>query len=116
MRKPAISSLIFAAFLLLGALVCLLMGAVTSKAHSFYPWECCHDRDCWVMGAGEREPEPRFTREGWRLHDGALVPFSEARPSPDGRFHVCRYGGADKGSVIRPAGAPVCLWVPMGAS
>jgi hypothetical protein len=26
----------------------------SAKAHSFYPYECCHDQDCWPMGKGER--------------------------------------------------------------
>lgn len=106
-------------FALIVAFVLALFGLVMSghaRAHSFYPYECCHDQDCWMMGAGQREPDPEFTRDGWRLSDGTLVPFQAARPSPDGRFHVCRQGGAASGAVIRPSGAPVCLWVPQGAS
>ena len=105
-------------FLLVAAAVWL---APQARAHSFYPWECCHDQDCWPMGlkadgSPEREPEPAFTPAGWRLHDGTLVPHNATRPSPDGRFHVCRRGGQAEGEVIRPPNAVPCLWVPMGAS
>lgn len=85
-----------------------------ARAHEWYPPECCSDRDCWIAGVGGAEPEPRSTPSGWVLHDGTLVPYHEARPSPDGRFHVCRHGGSVQGAVIR-AGR-VCLWAPQGAS
>lgn len=116
MRKRAISPAMMLAFVLIGVIALAIAGLARAHAHSFYPHECCHDRDCWMMGAGQREPDPEFTRDGWKLADGTLVPFHAARPSPDGRFHVCRQGGAASGAVIRPSGAPVCLWVPQGAS
>lgn len=106
----------FIMIVLAATIAVLAASVISARAHSFYPWECCHDQDCWATGAKEREPDPQFTREGWLLSDGTLVPFRETRPSPGGRFHVCRYGGAASGAVIRPAGAPVCLWVPQGAS
>lgn len=92
----------------------LMFAARPVRAHSFYPHECCHDRDCWPMGdaADAREPEPVASPQGWRLHDGEVVPYAAARPSPDGRFHVCRQGGAAQGPVIRPAARPPCLFVP----
>lgn len=98
-------------------LVCLI-GAKMAAAHSFYPWECCSDQDCWPMGdaADAREPEPSVTPSGWRLADGEIVAYAAARSSPDGRFHVCRKGGRADGAAIRPPGKAVCLWVPMGAS
>ncbi|MGL5447461.1 MAG: hypothetical protein ACRDBL_09145 [Rhabdaerophilum sp.] len=101
-------------FVLIIALALALFGLVSAgraKAHSFYPYECCHDQDCWPMGRGEREPDPVLTPQGWRLFDGEIVAFADTRPSPDGRFHVCRKGGAAEGAVIRASGKP-CLWVP----
>jgi hypothetical protein len=96
------------------ALILLASFTVRALSHSFYPWECCHDQDCWPMGAGAdaKEPEPVVTPAGWRLHDGAVVAFAATRPSPDGRFYVCRQQGASTGAVIRPEGRPVCLFVP----
>jgi hypothetical protein len=105
---------------LLAAIIILALGLSMQGAlsHSFYPWECCHDQDCWPTGADAagliREPDPIFTRGGWRLHDGTIIPFNQTRPSPDERFHVCRYGGAASGAVIRPAEKMPCLWVPQG--
>lgn len=92
------------------AVIAVASCAAPARAHSFYPYECCSDQDCWPMGKGEREPDPVLTPQGWRLHDGEIVAFAETRPSPDGRFHVCRRGGAAEGAVIRP-GRP-CLWAP----
>lgn len=100
------------------ALLIYVAGSVyAARAHSFYPWECCSDQDCWPMGvdADAKEPEPRAGPAGWILTDGAIVPYREARPSPDGRFHVCRRGGRPDGEVIRPSAKPQCLYVPQPA-
>ncbi|MDP3408207.1 hypothetical protein [Bosea sp. (in: a-proteobacteria)] len=85
-----------------------------ARAHEFYPWECCSDRDCWPTGTGRdaREPDPVAGPGGWRLSDGTIVPYAAARPSPDGRFHVCRSGGSLSGALIVPGGRPPCIWVP----
>lgn len=94
----------------------LVAAQKAALAHSFYPWACCSDQDCWPTGPGEREPDPVFTPRGWRLSDGVIVPFNRARPSPDGRFHVCRRGGNISGALIAPPSEPPCLWVPMGGA
>lgn len=100
--------------LVLAAAALLSAWLSPARAHSFYPYECCSDRDCWPMGAtpDAREPDPVAVSGGWRLFDGAIVPYAVVRPSPDGRFHVCRSGGALDGALITPAGRPACLWVP----
>jgi hypothetical protein len=110
--------LLSARFWLLVILLAALCWLTPAQAHSFYPYECCHDRDCWPMGldADAREPEPVETATGWRLHDGIVIPFSETRPSPDGRFHVCRGGGWLEGPVIAPSGRKPCLWAPAPSS
>lgn len=110
--------LMSARFWLIVIVLAALWWWAPARAHSFYPWECCHDRDCWPMGldADAREPEPVETAAGWRLHDGVVIPFSETRPSPDGRFHVCRGGGRLEGPVIAPSGRKPCLWAPAPSS
>jgi hypothetical protein len=104
-------------------LVVLMSLALVSKAsaHSFYPWECCSSQDCWPMGSDTDalEPEPVPTGGGWKLFDGTIIPYEHARPSPDGRFHVCRRNAARNGQVIVPNTArnqpakPPCLWAPV---
>lgn len=115
MRKDFIPELVLG--YLLTTLIALIafwaIGPV--RAHEWYPLECCSDRDCWIAGLGGAEPEPRASPAGWVLSDGTLIPYHEARPSPDGQFHVCRHGGNTRGAVIRAHDRP-CLWVPMGAS
>ncbi|TCR69679.1 hypothetical protein [Bosea sp. BK604] len=92
------------------ALLSLVSGAA---AHSWYPYDCCSDRDCWPMGvdADAREPDPRIVPGGYLTHDGIFVAERDTRPSRDGRFHVCRRGGAAAGSVISTSQG-VCLFVP----
>lgn len=93
------------------ALLALVEGAA---AHGWYPYDCCSDRDCWPMGedADAREPDPQIVPGGYLLRDGTFVPESATRPSRDGRFHICRGAGELSGALIRPAGRPVCLFVP----
>lgn len=96
------------------ALPLIIAGVASALAHSWYPQDCGSDRDCWPTGieADAREPDPIATPAGWRLHDGTVVPFNRARPSPDGRFHVCRQLGSTTGAIIRPPQQPPCLWAP----
>jgi hypothetical protein len=72
----------------------------TAPAHSWYPIECCSERDCAPFDARDVEegaagflPKP----------SGELVSRAAARPSRDERFHVCR---------SRASGALLCLFVP----
>lgn len=100
------------------AVAVLALLASGAMGHSFYPWECCSSTDCWPMGtdADAKEPEPQIVPGGYRLRDGRFIPQASTRPSPDGRFHVCRQAGALTGALITPADKPVCLWVPVPGS
>jgi hypothetical protein len=87
-------------------------GAMThALAHSWYPWECCSDRDCFPVEARDVRGVPG----GWMLQDGTFIAFREARPSPDQNFHVCRREDG-KGALIRLHEKPACFWAPVGAS
>ena len=106
------------------AIVCFLalFGAVLfmagrAWAHDWYPISCCNLLDCYPMGdsAISIEQEPRVTPNGFVLHDGTIIAFRDVRPSPDGRYHVCRYGGSKAASMITAGGKP-CFWAPVGAS
>lgn len=122
--KPVLAAYIVIAglfgLLLLSWAAISIIAALSSpaRAHSFYPWECCSSQDCWPMGtdADAREPDPVATPSGWRLHDGTVVPYAAARPSPDGRFRVCRRGGSLAGEMITPQQKPPCLWAPVQGS
>jgi len=67
-------------------------------AHSWYPPACCSERDCAPLAA-ERV---RAGAAGWELPGGVVVPYGQAKASPDGRFHWCR----------RPSGALICFFAP----
>ena len=78
------------AHVLLAALALLaLSGQVdTAQAHSWYPSECCHDRDCAEVIALTRLADGRVRIE--TAIGFATVPAGFAtRPSPDGRPHAC---------------------------
>lgn len=82
-----------------------------AMAHSWYPFECCSDRDCFPMPVSD----VRITPAGYTLADGTEIDYAEARPSPDGRYHICRRQDG-KGPIIRMHKKPACFWAPMGAS
>lgn len=121
-RGPVLTIFIGLAAVLSVMLVIAVAGVLLSawspaRAHSFYPWECCSSQDCWPMGrdADAREPDPLPTASGWLLQDGSFVPYAATRPSPDGRFHVCRRGAQRSGEIITPYTQPPCLWAPVPA-
>lgn len=89
-------------------------GAKPVLAHSWYDYACCSDRDCWPMGqdSDAREPDPRIVPGGYLTFDGIFVAERDTRPSRDGRFHICRQGGARDGKIVTPSSAKPCLYVP----
>lgn len=85
----------------------LAMMAVASpaRAHSWYPHECCADHDCMPADAiySDRQGERIVVVGKMRVRIPAN--FS-ARPSPDGRVHVC-YVQGESGFPL-----PRCLFLP----
>lgn len=110
---------ILASFTFVVALFAILFVFSTgARAHSWYPYDCCSDRDCWPMGVDgdAREPDPSIVPGGYRTHDGVFVAERDTRSSRDGRFHICRAGGTLSGMPIAPSGKPFCLFVPSRGS
>lgn len=71
--------------------------AAVILAHSWYPYECCSDRDCHPVKSVKEVPN------GYQA-EGIFFPKSLAKPSQDGDFHVC-YNPATK--------KPLCIFIPM---
>ena len=82
-----------------------LLSSASAKAHSWYPLSCCSEKDCRALIEAEGEIVSE-TAEGWRLWDGRLVKRGTAKPSPDGKFHLCE---ARSRSIL-------CFFVPPGSS
>ena len=82
----------------------LAAGAPQTRAHSWYPHDCCSDRDCWPMGvdADAREPDPAIVPGGYRLRDGSFIAERDTRPSKD---------GVPDATVISTSKG-ICLFVP----
>ncbi|MCA0404979.1 MAG: hypothetical protein LCH39_02360 [Proteobacteria bacterium] len=89
----------------------LLISTGAALAHSWYPFECCSDKDCFPMPISDVRVSPA----GYTLHDGTLIEYHEARPSPDDRYHICRRNDG-AGPIIRLHKKPACFWAPIGAS
>lgn len=92
-------------------LAVLLVFTSTALAHSWYPYECCSEKDCFPVPIRD----VRVVPGGWNLSDGTHVKHDEARPSPDGQFHVCR-SQEGKGALIRMYSKPACFWAPVVSS
>jgi hypothetical protein len=100
------------AFVSLAMIGVAVAGIDVANGHSFYPWECCHDQDCYPIPVEDVKATP----QGWFIaKERVTIPYESARPSPDGRFHICR-SDLGKGSLITPKDKPPCFWAPEGAS
>lgn len=82
--------------------------------HSWYPYECCSEKDCEPMTATDLKRND----EGWILPNGQVVPFDNARVSPDHAFHWCRHAYEDPMRPIineyKDGKAIPCFWAPTG--
>jgi hypothetical protein len=95
-----------------GLVAAFLMASFPALGHSFYPYECCSDVDCYPIAVEDVKATPK----GWFItKERITIPYESARPSPDGRFHICR-NELGKGTLITPSGQPPCFWAPEGAS
>lgn len=70
--------------------------AAVILAHSWYPYECCSDRDCHKV-TDAREVQGGYTAEG------IFFPKALVKPSRDGDFHACYHPTTKK---------PICFFVP----
>jgi hypothetical protein len=87
------------------ALTLIGVPSLPSAAHDWYPTACCSEQDCraLVEAMGETVLDGAGRFELW---DGRTVDRERARPSPDGRFHLCE----------TTAGRILCFFAPPGAS
>lgn len=103
--RPYLSaSLVIVAFLM------LVLSCTKALSHSWYPWECCHELDCYVVAVKDVKP----TNGGWIVEGNTFVSYKEARVSPDGQYHICRKENGKGALISTEKGA--CFWAPMGAS
>jgi hypothetical protein len=84
--------------------------ALEATAHSWYPRECCSNRDCMLAdGIISDVRGDRVVLVGTRR---IWIPSGfAARPSPDGRIHICFRvvaGELDNSTFTMP----ICLFVP----
>lgn len=68
----------------LGLFAGLLIGLAEARGHSWYPTECCSDKDCRPVHAREiGQDGDSYTWQNLR------IPKTLSRPSPDEHYHVC---------------------------
>ncbi|MBF9235168.1 hypothetical protein [Microvirga alba] len=85
--------------------VTFFLSASLAMAHSWYPAECCSDRDCRELAEDKGETVDE-TPDGWQLWDGRVIERGIAKLSPDKKFHLCE---TESKTIL-------CFFVPPGAS
>lgn len=90
--------------LFLAAAILMALIPVAAFSHSWYPWECCSNQDCWPTEG------VTATAAGWLIHtSGEVIPYDDSRirttPPEASGFHVCHVGADPKARVL-------CLFVP----
>lgn len=78
-------------------------------SHSWYPMECCSEKDCEIIEDGKVIDMP----EGYLFPNGQTVPHNMVRRSPDGKYHWCLLSGT--GSIIKSEDK-YCVFIPFGDS
>lgn len=105
---------VFSLLIALAVWVAFMFAAKPSLAHGPAEWIqrggyknaagelCCGERDCFELA----DRDVRVTAAGYFIASiKETVPFSEATPSPDGRYWRCQWGGSRK-----------CFFAPPGAT
>lgn len=83
---------------------------IIGHAHSWYPYECCSDKDCYPV----KTDKVKVVKGGWEI-DGFFYRHDEVRESPDEFYHICRLNDGG-GPVIVPDKQKPCVWVPVEGS
>jgi hypothetical protein len=97
-----------------------LLCAVPAQAHGPAQWIqdghyknavgelCCGERDCFELADADVKTRP----DGYHvtLHPSGgdvveVIPYSEATPSPDGKYWRCQWGGSRKCFFAPPPGS-----------
>lgn len=75
----------------------------------WYPSECCSMNDCYAL-----DPlDVKVTPKGYFLpRTNEVVPYSQARKSPDGKYHKCTSDADPDEPLIHPENKPMCLFTP----
>lgn len=66
-------------------LLIVILNAPIDKIHSWYPRECCSDKDCMKL----HESRVKIIPSGYLIDGRFLVAFQNARLSPDDDYHGC---------------------------
>lgn len=97
MRKTTLLPLVLAG---------LISEAAAAGAHSWYPWECCHEMDCAPVDLVQSAPELDGVIVTSKVGT-ALVPTSfPKRMSKDSRMHVCLRKDASGAMKV------ICVFIP----
>jgi hypothetical protein len=86
----------------------MLIGVTTAEGHSWYPKECCHDKDCHPVPCAEIHLEP----DGYVRVGRVYFPPNMIHESRDSYCHICTsFPNADMLNQI-----PQCVFVPQATS
>ncbi len=95
---------------LIALLAVAILAMVKTSAQQRFPRSCCGEYDCLLHAVPrtqlERQPD------GWfLLKERILIPFDQARRSPDKGVYICRTQMGE-GTLIQPKDELPCLFIP----
>ena len=77
-------------------IVATLLAVVPALAHSWYPFACCGNIDCFPVACDQLVE----TVSGWLyIPTGSLFKREQVQPSQDWQCHVCLGHGGDHRSI-----------------
>lgn len=85
------------------------LATIGALAHSWYPTECCSDKDCAPVAESEiKDGGSTF------IYKGIHFPKRDAKVSPDDKYHVCYRNGLQCTWTGCTSGPPkiLCMWRP----
>jgi len=93
----------------IGILLVVALGG-TAASHSWYPANCCSDKDCRQLADAENPVE---IAGGFQFPNGRKITYRQVQPSPDEHWHICESPTATE----VPSGLPVliCVFGPIGS-
>ncbi len=91
-------------------LILWLAVLISPASAQLFPGSCCGEYDCLLKPVPRAELERR--EDGWfLLKERVLIPFDQARRSPDHGVYICRTE-MGLGWLITPRDEKPCLFIP----
>lgn len=80
-----------------------------ASSHSWYPMQCCHDKDCHPIDSCEEIEDLPDGKVRWR---GMIFDKDRVHPSQDAKCHVCIF---EHSWSPKDPPTPMCIFTQQGS-